>query len=90
MNVHGGGGSLSLQVFEKKKQLLALAFSFPSHGQRTRWIQRLLKPNAPGYKEAPSAQDALCPCLWVSLGWVSFAREQAEEVGRFWFLWILG
>lgn len=64
---------------------------FPSCNWRTRlddWMT--VKPDVPGQKEAPPALDALCPCLWVSFGWDSFAREQAEEDGRFWFLWIQG
>ena len=59
---------------------------FPSNNWRTR---REREPVTPRQKEAPLFW-VLCPCWWVSLGWVSFAREQAEEDGRFWFLWILG
>lgn len=80
--------------FQKEMQLLTLAcathsFPQPQLEDQARWIW-LLKHDAPEQREAPPALDALCPSLWMSLGWVSFAREQTEEDGRFWFLWILG
>lgn len=89
--VHGGGWSISLKGFQKKKKNTASCTGLcrPFLSPATIGGPGEREPVTPRQKEAPLFW-MLCPCCWMSLGWVSFAREQAEEDGRFWFLWILG